>query len=64
MGFAEKFNHKAQEMRGRVKRNTGEVTGDRRLESEGRSDEVKGQLKQTGEKIKDAFLGRGRRRRY
>ena len=64
MGFADKFTNKAQEMRGRVKRNTGEVTGDRRLEREGRSDEVVGQLKQVGEKIKDAFRGRGQRRRY
>lgn len=63
MGFADKFNNKAQEMRGRVKRNTGEVTGDDRLRAEGTADEVKAGLKQTGEKIKDAFRGRGRRPR-
>jgi uncharacterized protein YjbJ (UPF0337 family) len=64
MGFADKFSHKAQELRGRMKRNAGEVSGDRRLEREGRTDEVIGNLKQTGEKIKDAFRGRGPRRRY
>jgi uncharacterized protein YjbJ (UPF0337 family) len=62
MTFADKFSNKAQELRGRVKRNTGEVTGDRRLQAEGRTDEVKSNLKQAGEKVKDAFRGRGRRR--
>ena len=63
MTLADKFTHKAQELRGRIKRNTGEVTGDRRLQADGRADEVKGNLKQVGEKIKDAFRGRGARRR-
>jgi uncharacterized protein YjbJ (UPF0337 family) len=62
MAFADKFSNKAQELRGRVKRNSGEVTGDRRLQAEGRADEVKSNLKQAGEKIKDAFRGRGPRR--
>jgi uncharacterized protein YjbJ (UPF0337 family) len=64
MSFADKFRHKAQELRGRIKRNTGEVTGDRRLQAEGTAEEVMGNLKQAGEKIKDAFRGRGTRRRY
>lgn len=63
MSFADKFRSKAQVLRGRLKRNTGEVTGDRRLQSEGRADEVMGNLKQAGEKVKDAFRGRGPRRR-
>jgi len=63
MSFADKFTNKVQELRGRVKRNTGEVTGDRSLQAEGRADEVKGNLKQAGEKIKDAFRGRRARRR-
>lgn len=63
MSFADKLTNKMQELRGRVKRNTGEVTGDRSLQAEGRADEVKGNLKQAGQKIKDAFRGRGTRRR-
>ena len=63
MSFADKFRARAQELRGRIKRNAGEVTGDRRLEAEGRTDEVMGNLKQAGEKVKDAFRGRGTRRR-
>lgn len=65
MSFADKFRDKAQVLRGRIKRNTGEVTGNRRLQAEGTADEVMGNLKQAGEKIKDAFRGRDtRRRRY
>ncbi len=63
MSFADKARVKAQELRGRIKRNTGEVTGDRRLEAEGRTDEVMGNLKQAGEKVKDAFRGGSTRRR-
>jgi uncharacterized protein YjbJ (UPF0337 family) len=62
VSFTDRLRNKAQKLRGRIKRNTGEITGDRSLQSSGRADEVKGELKQTGEKIKDAFRGRGRRR--
>jgi uncharacterized protein YjbJ (UPF0337 family) len=57
MSFANKMNNKARELRGRIKRNAGEVTGDRRLEAEGRAEETGGHLRQAGEKIKDAFRG-------
>jgi uncharacterized protein YjbJ (UPF0337 family) len=63
VSFADKFRDKAQELRGRIKRNTGDVTGNRRLQGEGRADEVMGNLKQAGEKVKDAFRRRGTRRR-
>ena len=59
MSLADKMNNKARELRGRVKRNAGEVTGDRRLQAEERA----GHLRQAGEKLKDAFLGSGPRRR-
>jgi uncharacterized protein YjbJ (UPF0337 family) len=61
VGFADKLSSKVQELRGRMKRNAGKVSGDRRLEAEGRSEEVRGRLKQAGEKFKDAFRGRGGR---
>lgn len=64
VSFADKFRDKAQVLRGRIKRNTGDVTGNRRLQAEGSADKVMGNLKQAGEKIKDAFRGRGTRRRY
>jgi uncharacterized protein YjbJ (UPF0337 family) len=66
VGLADKFNHKVQEVRGRMKRGVGDATRNPRLEREGRGDQMSGGLKQAGEKIKDAFRGRGarRRRRY
>ena len=60
MSFADKMSNKAQEMRGRIKRNAGQVTGDRRLEAEGRAEERSGNLRQAGEKIKEALLGSAR----
>ncbi|MGH3856146.1 MAG: CsbD family protein [Pseudonocardiaceae bacterium] len=64
MSFVDKCRDKAQVLRGRIKRGAGEATGDRRLEAEGRADEVLGNLKQAGEKVKDAFRGRGNRPRH
>ena len=65
MGFGDKVAHKTQELRGRMKRNAGEVTGNPRLRAEGSSEEVAGNLKQAVEKVKDAFrMGGRRRRRY
>ena len=58
MSVADKFHNKAQELRGRAKQKTGEATGNRRLQREGRTDQVKGDLKQAGEKIKDAMRRR------
>ena len=58
MSIGDKFHNKAQELRGRAKLKTGEATGDKRLQREGRADQVKGDLKQTGEKIKDAMRRR------
>ena len=55
VSFADKVRNKAEELGGRIKRNVGEVSGDWRLQAEGRADEVRANLKQAGEKIKDAF---------
>jgi uncharacterized protein YjbJ (UPF0337 family) len=64
VSFVDKVRHKALEVRGRIKRNTGEITGDWLLQAEGRAEEMVGNLKQAGEKVKDAFRMRGSRRRY
>jgi len=65
MSFGDKVSHKTQELRGRMKRNAGEVTNNPRLQAEGRSEEMRGGLKQAAEKVKDAFgfNRRSRRRR-
>ena len=64
MSFTEKMNNKARELRGRIKRNAGEVTGNRELEAEGRAEEVGGNLRQAGGKVRDALRGLGPRRRH
>jgi uncharacterized protein YjbJ (UPF0337 family) len=51
---ANKANNKAEEVKGKVKETTGRAVGNERLEAEGAADQTKGNLKQAGEKIKDA----------
>lgn len=55
MGRHEKAKNKAQETKGQIKEAVGKATGDDHLEAEGEADQAKGNLKQAGEKIKDAF---------
>jgi uncharacterized protein YjbJ (UPF0337 family) len=53
-----KTRNKAQELKGQVKEGAGAATGNPALEAEGRADQTKANLKQAGEKIKDAFRRR------
>jgi uncharacterized protein YjbJ (UPF0337 family) len=54
----DKTRNAAQKVKGQVKEAAGRATGDRRLEAEGRSDKTRANLKQAGEKVKDALRGR------
>jgi uncharacterized protein YjbJ (UPF0337 family) len=51
----DKVKDKLQSTKGKVKKETGKATNDPELEAEGKVDEVSGNLKQAGEKVKDAF---------
>jgi uncharacterized protein YjbJ (UPF0337 family) len=53
-----KTRNTAQKVKGQVKAAAGAVTGNERLEAEGRADKTKASLKQAGEKLKDAFRSR------
>lgn len=55
MGWEDKLENKTQEARGETKEHLGKATGDEQLEAEGNADKTKGNLKQAGEKVKDAF---------
>jgi uncharacterized protein YjbJ (UPF0337 family) len=55
MSEVDKLKNKGQEVKGNVKEGAGRASGDRDLEAEGRADQSKGNLKQAGEKVKDAF---------
>jgi len=54
MGTDDKMENKAQELGGKAKEAVGGATGDRNLEAQGRNDQTKSNLKQAGEKVKDA----------
>jgi uncharacterized protein YjbJ (UPF0337 family) len=58
MGADDKFENKKDELAGKAKQKAGEMTDDEQLEAEGRSQRAKGNLKQAGEKVKDAFKDR------
>ncbi len=55
MGTDDKFSNKVDDLAGQFKEKTGEASGDRSLEAEGERDQSKADLKQAGEKVKDAF---------
>jgi uncharacterized protein YjbJ (UPF0337 family) len=52
---ADKAKDKAQAVKGKVKKGAGKALDDPYMEGEGKADQVKGNLKQAGEKVKDAF---------
>jgi uncharacterized protein YjbJ (UPF0337 family) len=47
--------NKRDEVKGAAKEQVGKDTDDQKLESEGKTDQAKSNLKQAGEKVKDAF---------
>jgi len=53
-----KANHKGEDLRGKAKEGVGRATGDESLEKQGKKDQAKADLKQAGEKVKDAFKKR------
>jgi uncharacterized protein YjbJ (UPF0337 family) len=55
MGIDDKAKNAAEAVKGKVKEKTGDATDDRDLQAEGRKDKTKADLKQAGEKAKDAF---------
>ena len=55
MSGTDKARNKAEELGGKAKEAVGKVTGDRSTENEGRGDQAKSNLKDAGEKVKDAF---------
>lgn len=55
MGDQDKVSNTAEGALGDAKEKVGQATGNEDLESEGRTDSMKADLKQAGEKVKDAF---------
>ena len=55
MSKVDKSKNNAQIAKGKIKEVTGRAAGDDELEVDGKIDQVKGHLKQAGEKAKDAL---------
>jgi uncharacterized protein YjbJ (UPF0337 family) len=55
MSFMDKAKNAAQKFMGGGKEAVGEHTNDPKMAAEGQKDQVAGDLKQAGEKAKDAF---------
>lgn len=55
MGADDKISNKIDDLGGKAKEATGNVTGDDSTKNEGKFDQAKSSLKDAGEKVKDAF---------
>jgi uncharacterized protein YjbJ (UPF0337 family) len=55
MGLDDKIKNAVEDTTGKGKEATGKATDNERLEAEGKGDQAKADVKQAGEKVKDAF---------
>jgi uncharacterized protein YjbJ (UPF0337 family) len=55
MSTTDKLKNTVDDLGGKAKEGLGRATGDRSTENEGKKDQAKADLKDAGEKVKDAF---------
>jgi uncharacterized protein YjbJ (UPF0337 family) len=55
VGLDDKMKHSGEDAKGKAKEATGSATGDDDLKAEGKGDQAAADVKQAGEKVKDAF---------
>ena len=55
MGIGDKMKNAVEEAKGKLKEKTGDATDNEDLQAEGQAEKTKADLKQAGEKAKDAF---------
>ena len=55
MGVGDKAKNTAKATKGKAKEMTGDATDNRDLQAEGQAEKTKADVKQAGEKVKDAF---------
>ncbi len=55
MGTDDKIANKTQEVTGKIKEGVGDATNNESLKAQGQKDQASGNLKQAGEKVKDAY---------
>ena len=57
MSDSDKVENKAEELKGKAKEKVGDATDNEQWQAEGKGEQIKANLKQAGEKVKDAFRG-------
>ncbi len=55
MGMDDKLKNSTDSTLGKAKEKVGDASGDKDMQAEGKGDQAKADLKQAGEKVKDAF---------
>jgi uncharacterized protein YjbJ (UPF0337 family) len=55
MGFFDKLKNKSQATKGDAKAKVGKAIDNQQMQAEGKAGSAAGNLKQAGEKVKDAF---------
>ncbi|HET7303487.1 MAG TPA: CsbD family protein [Segeticoccus sp.] len=55
MGLDDKMGNKAEEAKGKAKESAGDATDNEQWQAEGKGEQSSADLKQAGEKVKDAF---------
>lgn len=55
MSAVDKIKNAVEDVEGKAKEALGKVTGNENLEAEGKKDQTKSDIKDAGEKVKDAF---------
>ncbi|CAN5779966.1 CsbD family protein [soil metagenome] len=55
MSALDKAKNAVEDVTGKAKEAVGSATGDKSVENEGKGDQAKSDLKNAGEKVKDAF---------
>ena len=55
MGMDDKLKNSAEGAMGKAKEKLGDASDDHEMQAEGKKDQSKADLKQAGEKVKDAF---------
>ncbi|WP_254858278.1 CsbD family protein [Protofrankia sp. BMG5.30] len=53
--MTDKVRNTLHRLRGKGRRSAGRVTGDREMEARGGAEKTRGDLKQAGENVRDAF---------
>lgn len=55
MGAGDKMENAAEDLKGKAKEGAGKVSGNEKLEAEGKTDQAVADVKKAGEDVKDAF---------